>query len=170
MAGLVFLVVIPFILASTSPFIDTKLNLPKLIPEPFNLIIASFFIVFGLLFSVWSGFAQFRIGRGTPVPVIPTQKLVTTGPYALCRNPMLLGSVVYYSGISLWLNSLSAVIITASFLLCSIAYIKLIEEKELEARLGKEYEEYKRKVPFLIPRLRRCEIKYSKENLCEKQS
>jgi len=102
--------------------------------------------------------------------VIPTQKLVTIGPYALCRNPMLLGSVVYYSGISLWLNSLSAVIITASFLLCSIAYIKLIEEKELEARLGKEYEEYKRKVPFLIPRLRRCEIKYSKENLCEKQS
>lgn len=167
MAGLVFLVVIPFILASTSPFIDTKLNLPKLIPDPFNLITASFFIVFGLLFSVWSGFAQFRIGRGTPVPVIPTQKLVTTGPYALCRNPMLLGSVVYYSGISLWLNSLSAVIITASFLLCSIAYIKLIEEKELEARFGKEYEEYKRKVPFLIPRLRRCEIKCGKGNLCE---
>ncbi len=155
MAGLAFLVVIPFILASASPFIDTKLNLSKLIPEPFNFIIASFFIVFGLLFSVWSGFAQFRIGRGTPVPVIPTQKLVTTGPYALCRNPMLLGSVIYYSGISLWLNSLSAVIITALFLLCSTLYIKLVEEKELEARFGMEYEEYRRKTPFLIPRLRK---------------
>ena len=132
MAGLVFLVVIPFILASTSPFIDTKLNLPKLLPEPFNLIIVSFFIVFGLLFSVWSGFAQFRIGRGTLILVIPTQKLVTAGPYALCRNPMLLGSVFITSGISLWLNSLSAVIITASFSLCSIVSIATFAAVSME--------------------------------------
>jgi len=155
LGGLVFLVVIPSILVLASPFIDANLNLPKLISKPFNFIIALFFITFGFLLIVWSGFALFRIGRGTPVPVISTQKLVTTGPYALCRNPMLLGSTIYYLGISLWLGSLSAVIITALFLLCSIAYIKLVEEKELEVRFGREYEEYKKKVPFLIPRLRK---------------
>jgi len=154
--GLAFLVVIPLLFALASSFIDTKLNLPKLIPEPSNFIIAPFFIIFGLLFSAWAGFAQLKIGKGTPVPAMPTQRLVTTGPYALCRNPMLLGTVIYYLGISLLLNSLSAVILTALFLLCSVAYIKLVEERELEARFGKEYEEYKRKTPFLIPRLRKA--------------
>ena len=152
--GLVFLIAIPLLFASASSFIDTKLNLPKLISEPFNFIIATFFIIFGLLFSAWAGFAQFKIGKGTPVPAMPAQRLVTTGPYALCRNPMLLGTVIYYLGISLWLSSLSAMMLTGLFLLCSIAYIKLIEEKELEARFGREYEEYEKKVPFLIPRLR----------------
>jgi len=68
---------------------------------------------------------------------------------------MTSGIVAYYLGISLWLNSLFAAILTTLFLLCSIAYIKLVEERELKARFGREYEEYKRKTPFLIPRLRR---------------
>jgi hypothetical protein len=34
-----------------------------------------------------------------------------------------------------------------------LAYIKLFEERELEARFGPEYVEYKRTTPFLIPRL-----------------
>jgi protein-S-isoprenylcysteine O-methyltransferase Ste14 len=32
-----------------------------------------------------------------------------------------------------------------------IAYIKLIEEKELELRFGKEYLDYKKDTPFIIP-------------------
>ena len=158
--GLIFLVGVPSILAVISTSSDKKLNLPHLIPEPFNLVVAIIFITLGLLLVAWSGFVQLRIGKGTPVPVVPTQRLVTTGPYALCRNPMLLGTVIYYLGIGFWINSLSAVILTALFLLCSALYIKLGEEKELEARFGKEYEEYKRKVPFLIPRLRKVKQKW----------
>ncbi len=142
--GLVFLVIIPFVLLS----IDTKL---KVIPEPFNFAVALPLIVFGVLFMVWAGFVQFKIGKGTPLPAIPTQKLVTTGPYALCRNPMLLGCVSYYIGISLLVNSLSALVLTSLFLMFGVAYIKLIEEKELEIRFGEEYKEYKRSTPFLIP-------------------
>jgi protein-S-isoprenylcysteine O-methyltransferase Ste14 len=33
-------------------------------------------------------------------------------------------------------------------------YIKLIEEKELEARFGLDYLAYKRNTPFILPRLR----------------
>jgi protein-S-isoprenylcysteine O-methyltransferase Ste14 len=32
-----------------------------------------------------------------------------------------------------------------------IAYIKLVEEKELEFRFGKEYVDYKNDTPFIIP-------------------
>ena len=158
--GLIFLVGIPFILAVISSFSDKKLNLTRLIPDPFNFVVAIIFIALGLLLVAWSGFVQLRIGKGTPVPVIPTQRLVTTGPYALCRNPMLLGTVIYYLGVSFWINSLSAVILTALFLLCSAVYTKLVEEKRLEAKFGKEYEKYKEKTPFLIPRFRKVKRKW----------
>jgi len=34
-------------------------------------------------------------------------------------------------------------------------YIKVVEERELELRLGKEYLQYKRGTSFIVPRLRR---------------
>jgi protein-S-isoprenylcysteine O-methyltransferase Ste14 len=36
-----------------------------------------------------------------------------------------------------------------------LIYIKLIEEWELQERFGYEYLEYKKRTPFLIPRLRK---------------
>ena len=67
---------------------------------------------------------------------------------------MLFGSILYYLGISFYLNSISALILTILFFLSSAVYIKLIEEKKLLARFGKEYEDYRRKTPFIIPHLR----------------
>jgi len=37
-------------------------------------------------------------------------------------------------------------------LIVGTCYSKFIEEKELRMRLGLEYEEYKEKTPFLLPR------------------
>ena len=34
-------------------------------------------------------------------------------------------------------------------------YIRLVEEKKLEKRFGKKYLEYKRKTPFIIPRIKK---------------
>ena len=36
-----------------------------------------------------------------------------------------------------------------------VAYIKCVEEEEMEIRFGEVCLEYKRRTPFLIPRLRR---------------
>jgi len=95
------------------------------------------------------------IGRGTPVPIAPTKKLVTTGPYGLCRNPMTLGELLYLTGLALSLGSPSLLILTWAFLFpVVVAYLKLVEERELEARFG-EALAYKREVPFLLPRPRR---------------
>jgi len=38
-----------------------------------------------------------------------------------------------------------------------VIYTKLFEEKELEKRFGSEYLEYKKRTPFVIPRLGRRE-------------
>jgi protein-S-isoprenylcysteine O-methyltransferase Ste14 len=34
-----------------------------------------------------------------------------------------------------------------------LAYIRLVEEKEMAARFGEAYPAYRRRVPFIIPRL-----------------
>ena len=60
-----------------------------------------------------------------------------------------------FFGIGLLLGSISLVLImTPLFFLFLILEIKLIEEPELEKRLGKGYLEYKERVPRFIPRLK----------------
>jgi len=55
----------------------------------------------------------------------------------------------------LLLQSISLLFIfTPLFILFNVWEIKAIEEPELERRLGKEYLEYKTKVPGFIPRLK----------------
>jgi len=154
-ACLLFLIGIPFALVILSPFIDAYLRLPKFVLEPLNIIVALFLIISGLSLSAWSVWVQFKIGEGTPIPMMPAQKLVIDGPYAYCRNPMTLGMIIFYLGISVWIGSLSSIGLTVLFTALIIAYVKLVEEKELEARFGEEYIRYKKKTPFLIPKRRK---------------
>ena len=108
----------------------------------------------GVFLIIWTGLAQLTIGKGTPLPVVPTKKLVIRGPYKYCRNPMTLGAVLGYLGLSLLEGSIAALGLTAMFFLLAVLYIKLVEEKELEARFGEDYKNYKENIPFIIPRLR----------------
>ncbi len=150
-----FLVIIPLCFFVGPFYIDRWLNIPSLILGTLNLFTAIFLIIFGLLFSLWSIQVQFKIGKGTPAPMMPTQKLVITGPYLYCRNPMYFGAVILYLGIAVLTRSLSSfgiVILTISAILI---YIKLIEEKELTARFGQNYLNYCKRTPFFIPWIRK---------------
>jgi protein-S-isoprenylcysteine O-methyltransferase Ste14 len=151
--GILFIIAIPAILILVSAPLDQALHLPKLIYSPANELIGLVFILTGLLFAFWAIYAQFTIGRGTPVPLMATQKLVDLPPYLYCRNPMALGTIVLYLGVAIGLGSLSALAMVLLPAIGLLVYIRLFEEKELELRFGAEYLEYKRKTPFLIPRL-----------------
>jgi protein-S-isoprenylcysteine O-methyltransferase Ste14 len=107
----------------------------------------------GLSFALWTVWVQFRHARGTPVPIMATKKVLTDGPYSFCRNPMALGTLVYYFGIALFTSSCHAVLPVLIFALCLLAYIKLIEEKELSLRFGDEYSRYKQSIPFIVPHI-----------------
>jgi protein-S-isoprenylcysteine O-methyltransferase Ste14 len=92
--------------------------------------------------------------QGTQVPVCPTQTLVTSGPYAVTRNPMLTSGIIMVCGGGVVLDSWSFIagglVIPAAYVL----YSKAVEERELEARFGEDYLSYKKATPFIIPRLR----------------
>jgi protein-S-isoprenylcysteine O-methyltransferase Ste14 len=152
LGGIFFWILIPSFIVVGSTFMDPSLCLPRFLHRPVNIIIALVFMIAGWLFANWSVKVQFSLGRGTPIPLMATQKLVVQRPYTYCRNPMTLGTTAFYLGIAIWTGSLSAFILALIYPVGILIYIKLFEEKELEERFGLEYLEYKRRTPFLMPR------------------
>lgn len=96
----------------------------------------------------------FAKADGTQVPVVPTQRLVTSGPYAVSRNPMVTSGLIMVCGGGVALDSWSFMAGSLVIPIMYLVYLKLVEERELEARFGEEYRSYKRSTPFIVPRLR----------------
>jgi protein-S-isoprenylcysteine O-methyltransferase Ste14 len=99
----------------------------------------------------WSVYVQYVIGKGTPAPMVATRRLVVEGPYAFSRNPMTLGALLFYLGISLGMGSLSAIVMVLLVFTGLLTYIYFHETQELEGRFGATYLDYKRRTPFLFP-------------------
>lgn len=153
-AGVVFVIILPLALVHLGGRLDAMLGWPTLRYPPANAIIGALLIVTGWGFGIWSNYVQFTAGRGTPVPVMATQKLLTSPPYSYCRNPMALGAIVAYLGVSVVAGSPGAGVLWLLGAITLLTYIRLIEEKEMVARFGEAYLAYRRRVPFIIPRLR----------------
>ncbi len=152
LAGILIVLTIPFLVVVASLAIDRWLGLPDFYVGMINPIAGLIMAVVGLSLGLWSIQAQITIGRGTPVPLVPTKKLVVQPPFTYCRNPMTLGTILAYLGVCVWIGSISALVIVLILASLLLLYIKRIEEKELEARFGAEYLEYKRSTPFILPR------------------
>jgi protein-S-isoprenylcysteine O-methyltransferase Ste14 len=136
-------------------WVDRWLNLPYLPDAWWRYAVAAIVFIAGLFLALSTVTAFFRT-RGTPVPVSPPPKLITTGLYAYIRNPMALGALLILEGLGFYYGSLSLIIFFAPLPVVLYAlYIKAVEEPELTLRFGREYLEYKSRVPMFIPRLGR---------------
>ena len=154
-AGVVFLVILPWALVRLGGRLDRALGWPALRYPPANAILGGLMALAGWLLGLWTNHVQFTLGRGTPVPVMATQTLLICPPYSYCRNPMALGAIVAYLGVCVAAGSPGAGLLWLLGAVALLAYIRLVEEKEMVARFGEEYLAYRRRVPFIIPRLRR---------------
>jgi protein-S-isoprenylcysteine O-methyltransferase Ste14 len=132
-------------------WLDKRLTFFHFGPTLWNSGLGWPFIIVGWFIMFWPVIAFFST-RGTPVPFNPPPKLITTGPYAYIRNPMLLGMFIFMIGLGVLFGSLSLIFIfTPLFIVINILYIKAIEEKEMEKKFGSKYLEYKKRVPMFIP-------------------
>lgn len=79
------------------------------------------------------------------------EELATTGPYAYCRNPLYLGSIVIAIGFAIAARDLwVAIVILALF---AAIYVPVIRSEEAFLRgYFPQYEAYARRVPRLLPR------------------
>ena len=134
--------------------IDGLIGITSIFSNPLNIILSLPFLLLALFLIGWS-VQYFLKAKGTPVPFNPPPILVTTGPYAYTRNPMLTGVFSLLFGFGVFFGSVSLLIVfTPLFIFINFWELKSIEEPELEKRLGGEYIEYRKRTPMFFPSLR----------------
>ncbi len=144
---LVFIVAIPALMWALAG--DVRPGWPR-------LLCAAVLAAAGLGLSVWSIVYMRIVGKGNPMDAFDhelaprTSVLMTEGPYRLCRNPMLLGVFLYYSGLLICLWSWKPLAVFAVYAALMMRQVAS-EEKRLERDFGEAYLAYKAKTRKLIP-------------------
>ena len=83
-----------------------------------------------------------------------TNRLITTDIYQCVRHPHHLGVGIFMTSLGLLIGHVwSFLIITITQWVWVIAFLFLVEEKELTEKFGKEYKAYRQQVPMLFPKL-----------------
>jgi protein-S-isoprenylcysteine O-methyltransferase Ste14 len=85
------------------------------------------------------------------IEIRESHKLIKDGPYRYLRHPAYLSNLMEYLGVSLIANAYYT-LIGVLLIYVPLNLIRLhLEEKELVKRFGEEYEDYRKKVPALLP-------------------
>jgi protein-S-isoprenylcysteine O-methyltransferase Ste14 len=151
--GAVFFSLMLFSLVIIALQVDKLLGINDILSGSLSLVFVLLFFLIAFILIGWSVLTFLR-AKGTPVPFNPPPQLVTTGPYAYVRNPMLTGVFALLFGIGVLLGSASLLFIfTPLFILANVWELKVIEEPELLKRLGQDYIEYRKRTPMFFPSL-----------------
>jgi protein-S-isoprenylcysteine O-methyltransferase Ste14 len=79
------------------------------------------------------------------------KRLETTGAYSIVRHPQYSGWILAHAGMSILFSAWYSLLFTP-ILIGLIYLISKKEEEDLTNEFGKEYKEYQKKVPMLIPK------------------
>lgn len=118
-----------------------------------SAIFGAFSSGIGLFFVVWANYELIKKGHGGAVVVgsvkmsDETIKLVTSGPYALCRNPMHMGLILFYLGLCCAINSLITLVVPFLMLCFAFCFAVFLDEPRLKRDFPKDYEKWAHDVP-----------------------
>jgi protein-S-isoprenylcysteine O-methyltransferase Ste14 len=108
---------------------------------------------FGLILFAWTIYLFQKVGRGTLAPWSSKSKLIVTGPYRVCRNPMICGVLLMLIGEGLWFRCPNILIWALVFFIINTMYFIFQEEPFLEKKFGDQYRSYKARVPRWFPKI-----------------
>jgi phosphatidylglycerol:prolipoprotein diacylglycerol transferase len=149
----VFVFCIPLIHFTFGLVLDSKLANPMPMIRPFWLlpILGAWLGALGSFISILAIYSIVKVGNGYPVSSLPPKCLVTAGVYRISRNPIYLGYMVLFLGVSLILRSFwNCVLSWPLFVLFFISYTKNVEEPVLAERYSHQYEAYTRNTARFI--------------------
>lgn len=150
--SLLFLIFVPGVVAGYIP-IFLLLSGPQVNTGIFSYL-AYLLSPIGIWILLWC-FLDFIIeGKGTPAPIDPPKELVVSGFYNYVRNPMYVGVALILIGHFLWFGFWSLLIYAVVVLIAFNTFVTFYEEPNLKKRFGTGYEEYCKRVPRWIPRLK----------------
>lgn len=116
---------------------------------------SDFASVAGLL--LMAGAALGRVWTSAFIAGSKDERLVTVGPYSLCRHPLYAWSLV--GGLGVGLASRSIVLLALTVILLAALHARAIrhEERMLADRFPDAFRRYREEVPCLIPRTLRSQ-------------
>ncbi len=146
----VFLAIIPWIILRGEEAIS--LDSLRWSAELTRLLGAALFVAGGTL-GLWSAWCVAQFGQGTPLPFDAPRNLVTSGPYAVVRNPMAIGGLTQGIAVGLMVGSPFVIL----YALCGGPVwhfaVRPWEEADLKHRFSESFTQYRAHVRCWIPRL-----------------
>lgn len=82
------------------------------------------------------------------------QPLITDGAYGFVRNPMYLGIILIWLGIAVAHRSAVFLVFALAYVLPVLSLYSRAEERMLAGEFGAPFEDYRRRVGRLLPRMR----------------
>ncbi|MGD1074583.1 MAG: isoprenylcysteine carboxylmethyltransferase family protein [Thermodesulfovibrionales bacterium] len=127
----------------------------KIAPSQALNILGTFLFFIGTSLHVCTGkLLGFRALVGMPeLSETNRQILVTKGAFSVVRHPTYLAHIMMLSGAFLLTGVVAVGIVTVLDYVVVNTFIIPFEEKELSERFGKDYQEYKQRVPRFFPRI-----------------
>jgi protein-S-isoprenylcysteine O-methyltransferase Ste14 len=132
-------------------FVFTMLT-PSPIPERMQMWVEP--VISGLGWALIVGGGAMRLWASLYIGGWKSERLMTEGPYSICRNPLYLGSVTTGAGFALLLNSGVLLVAVGAVALVYTLYLVPHEERRLADRFGERYQHYRQQTPMLWPRWR----------------
>jgi len=83
------------------------------------------------------------------------RRLITVGPYSLCRNPLYFFSFIGAVGVGFGTETITIPIVIAITFAAYYPFVVRAEEKRLETLFGDEFREYRKKTPAFLPNFAR---------------
>lgn len=133
--------------------VEDKLGITRF-DFPFQKIIAAIFFLAISVIGVSGAVTMAKVGRGTPLPLDATTKLVVSGIYGFVRNPMAISGIGQALAVALFLGS---PLVFAYAILGGAIWqmiFRPLEENDLRQNFGADYETYQKNVRCWIPRRR----------------
>ena len=115
-------------------------------PNALCLTVGLIFVAVGFALAIRS-VQMFRRAGTHVVPGEPATALVMTGPYRVTRNPIYIGFVLVYFGLSIVLTSMWILLLLLPVLVILQRGVVRREEAYLERKFGEAYHAYTKRVP-----------------------
>jgi len=144
-----FLFIIPFAIQ----FVERGLGL-KPFRFPFQHVVAAAGFIFASIIGLSSGITMSYRGEGTPLPTQCPRKLVVSGPYRYVRNPMACAGLAQGFFVGVYIGSWCTLAYVVSGFFVWNYFVRPVEEEDLRARFGGDFETYCRHVRCWFPRFR----------------
>ncbi|HSG43717.1 MAG TPA: methyltransferase [Anaerolineales bacterium] len=133
---------------------DEVVGIPSLPWNPFFLILGILLVIPGLYYLGITNKLLRKLGSGANAFRL-TKQVVAEDIYKRTRNPMSLGYYLFALALPFILGSTTITLgVLLGLIPAHLFFLKYFEEFELELRFGESYLEYKKSVPFLLPRVK----------------